>query len=358
MYKLILKAMKKSFVFVIFSALFMIASSSYGAKYRVNNSGLGDPDYTTIPDAIAAAADNDTLYIEGTPVHYDGFTLTKPLVMIGPGYFLGDNPETQANPNSAIIKRSVFDAGCEGSIIIGLYFYDGIMGDASAITINADNIIFKRNRIQSDQYSDYHGYTNYTITISPSVSGISFIQNYITRTNTGNGYNVRILENCSAIIFTNNYLFSQGGNSINMSSTSSAQIINNVIEGAMIVKNSTLFNNIMISGTFAQTDCSISNNIGNSTQFDLPANLQDVDMNLVFDLTNPSRDGKYQLIDDPSNPALGYGATGEDCGMFGGMDPYRLSGLPPVPAIYFFYGSSTGSNTDGLPVNLKIKSNN
>ncbi|HNQ69173.1 MAG TPA: hypothetical protein PKN32_12395 [Bacteroidales bacterium] len=350
--------MKNLVVILLLSSFLFSANFIIAAKYRVNNSGIGDADFTTITDAIAAAADYDTLYIEGTPVHYEGFTLAKPLVMIGPGYFLGDNPETQANPNSAIIKRSVFNPGCEGSVIIGLYFYDGVMGDASAITINESNIIFKRNRIQSDQYSDYHGYTNYTITISASVSGISFIQNYITRTNSGNGYNIRILENCAGIIFTNNYLSSQAGDAINMSTTSSAQIINNVISGNLTVKNSSLFNNIMIAGTLNHTDCSISNNIGNSTQFALPSNLQDVDMNLVFDLTNPSRDGKYQLIDDPSNPAIGYGATGEDCGMFGGIDPYRLSGLPPVPSTYFFYGSSTGSNTDGLPINIKIKSNN
>jgi len=350
--------MKKSFIFVLLSALLVIANFANAAKYRVNNSGIGDADFATITEAIDAAADYDTLYIEGTPVHYGGFTLAKPLVMIGPGYFLGDNPETQANPNSAIIKRSVFNPGCEGSVIIGLYFYDEVMGDASAITINGSNIIFKRNRMQTDQYSDYHGYTNYTITISASVSGISFIQNYISRTNSGNGYNIRILENCSGIIFTNNYLFSQSGDAINMTTTSSAQIINNVIEASMTVRNSTLFNNIMIAGSCTHSDCSISNNIGNSTQFALPTNLQDVDMNLVFDLTNPSRDGKYQLIDDPSNPAIGYGATGEDCGMFGGIDPYRLSGLPPVPSIYFFYGSSTGSNTDGLPISIKIKSNN
>ena len=113
----------------------------------------------------------------------------------------------------------------------------------------------------------------------------------------------------------------------------------------------------MSTGTNTFSNNMVANNVCSGLQFPAPNNLQNVDMNLVFDLSDPSFDGKYRLIDDPTNPAIGYGLTGIDCGMFSGPDPYRLSGIPNVPAVYQFFAPATGSVTGGLPTDIKIKSN-
>ncbi len=350
--------MKKS-IFIILTAIFIVSFQfGYAEKIRVNNSG-GGADFTCIIDAIDAALPGDTIYVEGTPVHYEGFTLDTPLVIIGPGYFITDNPETQANPSSAVVGRSTINPGAEGTIIMGMYFYTTVSSNQGVLlTINTNDVLLKRNRFQTNVQHTYHAFSNHCIRISNGISGISLIQNFITRTSTGQGNSIVIDGNCSGIIITNNYIYAAGGQAITMNTTSSAQIINNVIDAGITVRNSVLYNNIMITGSLTQSDCVLSNNIGNAEQFPSGNNLQNIDMTDVFDLDNPSRDAKYILVDNPENPAIGYGVTGEDCGMFGGLDPYRLSGIPPVPAVTFFFGSPTGSNTGGLPLNLKIQSNN
>ena len=76
-------------------------------------------------------------------------------------------------------------------------------------------------------------------------------------------------------------------------------------------------------------------------------------MNTVFAGTG-STDGQWQLAS--GSPAIGTGTNGTDIGMFGGDDPYVLSGLPQIPAIYKFLGSSVGSQS--IDVEVKIKSHN
>ena len=69
-----------------------------------------------------------------------------------------------------------------------------------------------------------------------------------------------------------------------------------------------------------------------------------------------STDERWQL--KSGGLASGAGENGIDCGMFGGSAPYILSGLPPVPRIYEAIISTSGSSVSGLPVIIKVKSQN
>ncbi|MFH0882855.1 MAG: right-handed parallel beta-helix repeat-containing protein, partial [bacterium] len=69
-----------------------------------------------------------------------------------------------------------------------------------------------------------------------------------------------------------------------------------------------------------------------------------------------STDSQWQLAVD--SPAEGVGVGGVDCGMFGGNDPYVLSGIPPIPTITHFFAPSTASQASGLNVELKAKARN
>ncbi len=93
----------------------------------------------------------------------------------------------------------------------------------------------------------------------------------------------------------------------------------------------------------------------NGTQFENLGqnNLINVDMSTVFAETG-STDGKWQI--KPGGPADGSGTNGTDMGIFGGNDPYVLSGIPPLPAIYEFYGTNAGAIN--FPVQIKIKARN
>ncbi len=86
-------------------------------------------------------------------------------------------------------------------------------------------------------------------------------------------------------------------------------------------------------------------------------NQSNVDMTTVFvGEEGNSTDGQYQL--KQGSPAIGAGYDGEDCGAFGGATPYILSGLPAIPAIYFFISPAVGSSATGLSVQIKAKAHN
>jgi len=315
------------------------------AKYRVNNTG-GSAHFTSISSAIAAASPGDTLYIEGSSITYAGFTLAKPLVLIGPGYLLPENSMTQANPNPATVQGFSINNGSDGTVIQGLTI-------SGRLTIADSNIVITRNRFTTGD--------DQCININNNMINIVISQNYI-RNSTGayNNHPVMLIgNNATGIVITNNIISSSYTNAycLTMSAGSQAQISNNVFERHINVVNSNVYNNIMTGGTATFSVCNVQANVGSGTQFSLPDNKQNVDMNLVFQNTFPSTDGKFQLIDDSSNPAKDYGLGGVDCGPFATNSPYRLSGLPPVPAVYYFWGEPTGTNTGGLPTSVKVKTN-
>ena len=108
-------------------------------------------------------------------------------------------------------------------------------------------------------------------------------------------------------------------------------------------------------GVFTHTNASFNNNIGHSTQCGTAnGNQQNVNMTTVFVGTG-STDGQWQL--SAGSPALGAGVDGVDCGMFGGDYPYKLSGLPSVPAIYYHEQTIDNVNQQ-LNVTIKAKSHN
>ena len=67
-------------------------------------------------------------------------------------------------------------------------------------------------------------------------------------------------------------------------------------------------------------------------------------------------DGQWQLA--LGSPGIGAGIGGVDVGAFGGPNPYVLSGIPNLPAIYHFVAPAIGSTQSGLQVELKAKGNN
>ena len=108
------------------------------------------------------------------------------------------------------------------------------------------------------------------------------------------------------------------------------------------------------------------NNVSVSNQFGTAnGNVANVDINTLFVDYNGnlgySNDSRWQLtpysvILGAPSPAIGAADDGGDCGIFGGAEPYVLSGLPAVPAIFEFDSHLTGTSSGGLNVNVKVKS--
>jgi hypothetical protein len=331
--------MKKLFVLTMVSAL-LCNSLSAQHLHRVNNNTDFDADFTTIQDAVTAASDNDTIYVEGSATEYEGATINKPLTIVGPGFFLGENPTTQANNTSATIDSEIiFASGSEGSTIMGCEFSFG-----NYLTISVSDISVIRNRL-------------YQLEFDGTSNNIVIVQNYIDgHINAGTG-------DITNTIISNNII---KGATYAQNSSGPLIVSNNVYwtdswTYPIDCHNASIQNNIITNeySTISQNSGNtISYNIMASDGADSDGNQYNIDMNLVFadfdGTLQLSSDGKWEL--KAASPALGAGSGGVDCGAFGGPSPYVLSGIPDLPHIYEANVPAAATTESGLPVTIKVMS--
>jgi len=322
----------KKIIFLL--AISAFAFTAQAKVWRVNNNATMNANFASFVAAQSTVSPNDTLYFEGSTVSYGNIVLTKPLVIIGPGYFLEENPQTQSNYITAKFGTIGFTTGSSGSILAGLVVQDNI-------TINVSNISITKCNTGSILLNS----------VTASVGDVLLLQNYIKGQLYDNGSNTIF-----NLIISNNYIFNGFyGTPISFETTTSGTISNNVFEGNLNVSNFTITNNILTSGSLTQNNNVFYKNICNGIQFPIGnGNQQNTIMSGVFvGTTGNSTDGQWQLKE--YSPAIGKGNDGTDCGMFGGSSPYVLSGLPSIPAIYEIDMPATGDNINGIDVTIKAK---
>ncbi|MGI4875300.1 MAG: hypothetical protein ACRYFX_29455 [Janthinobacterium lividum] len=343
-----MKNLLPTFVLLVCAGLLAVltAHPAQAKIWRIDNNGGSPGNFTTLQaafDAGSAVVSNDTLYINGSGTGYGNATVDRRVYIFGPGYFLAQNPETQASPTSATAGIITFASAASGSLLTGMSF--------ARLSIDADNILIKRNYGSSGNGA--------VITVQTGRSNVLLVQNYLY-----NSYYDRCIlvqGGCSNILIANNWMgsnyVSSGPGYAAVYSSSSVTVTQNVFDSNDVyADNSTITNNIFRSGSVSGSGNGILNNLASGTG--IPAgngNQQNVTMSDVFVGTG-SDDGKWQL--KAGSPALAAGANGEDCGMYGGADPYVLSGMPAIPAIWFFAAPTSGSGASGLQVHLKAKSHN
>jgi hypothetical protein len=136
---------------------------------------------------------------------------------------------------------------------------------------------------------------------------------------------------------------------------SSLIVKNNAIMGDITTYNSSHYNNILIHGSYTPATNDLnSNNICDITQYpNENGNQQSIVMSTVFEDYTTNIDNGFIL--KAGSPAIGTGVLAVDCGPFGTNDPYVLSGMPPIPAIFDFEMSQT-IGTSTIPVTIKSMS--
>ena len=336
--------------FGLWVAIMLISVSVQANVWRVNNRSGVDADFTSIMQAHQSSLvqNGDTLYVEGSSASHGDVTLSKKLVIIGPGYFLAENPETQADHNPAVMTTLTLNPGSEGSIIKGCKMQN--------VIINASDIIFKSNRVKNTAVSK-------SVELGGNINNIIIRNNYIHQSWTAQGSKTIAAEEngTNNVLIQNNYIFMGSTLSTRFSlfllDGFSGEIVNNMIYGNAIVNNTQFHNNIFRRGSFSADNTNITHNIANEDQFgNQNGNQQNVDMDDVFvDPNGESTDGKWQL--SPASPAIGAGIGGTDIGIFGGEYPYRLSGLPRIPSIYEI-NHTINYEDQTLEVEFSVKSNN
>lgn len=309
--------------------------------YSVNPNPVADADFLSLQTAINTVPSGSILMVHGG--NYGSITLNKQLNIIGPGYFLGQNPETQATMVPAIITSATLDSAAGASFISGLTF-QGI----GPVSLYSSGTVLQRN-----------AFIGVTLQLN-GVSGCIFRQNYLYTVVAGPGLSTNLL-------FENNVVRTIGGNSL------SGTFTNNIFTSHLgpnvnqHPSNSVFRNNICTDKSIgnyhpvlAANNCVLSNNIFvGMTAYNangLNNNIYNVqDTTLFINGTGLSSDGRYAL--KANSPALGAGLNGVDCGIFGGPRPYVLSGIPFVPNIHFLDVPFTGTTGSGLDVHIKVNAN-
>jgi hypothetical protein len=326
----------KKIIFFTVSILFILNANA--KVWRLNNNYGVSADFSVWDTAYIHANANDTIYVDGSVSAYGDITLNKPLCIIGPGYFLNQNPQTQKSINSSSFGIISFNVGSSGSMISGLEF--------SQANIWCGNISIIRNKMASIYF---YGSSYSNIKISQNSIGYSIQSQETTGIKNNIIINNNIFQDGIGIVFTNNY-----SGLINNNTIYSGYNYYYGYYNAINTYDFVISNNIIYVGSISNFGITnVFNNICNSTQ--LPAgngNQLNVNMGTVF-LGSGSSDGQSQL--KAGSPAIGTGTNGTDCGAFGGDEPYVLSGLPAIPAIYQITSSGSGTTTNGLNVNVKAK---
>jgi hypothetical protein len=332
--------MKKIIMLAVCLTALTVLNSS--AKiWRVNSAGL-PADFTTIQAAhdAASVAAGDTLHLEPSGVSYGALVSTKKLIILGPGYFLDQNTNQQANPSDAAIDIFTLNAGSDGTIISGLTILT-----TQANYINTGNLTVSRNKFAGSIY--FNKGQGYSDVIISGNYGINLI-----------GSNASSADLITNVFILNNYLSNASFNT-----QFSGVIANNIfIHQHNTVNYFIIKNNICINTDGGIVFNGISNTISNNISaggVGFPegnGNQNNVNMTTVFvGATGNSTDGQWQLKE--GSVAKGTGLNGEDCGIFGGNTPYHLSGLPKIPSVYLLT-APTNSNGNTLPVTLSVKTNN
>lgn len=333
-------------VFHIFMFLlyFGVCPTAFGNVFRVNNNYTTDAAqklFKTLAEAnnSSLVLAGDTLMIEASTTVYANVDITKPLTLIGPGYFLSQNAQTQANVTQAVVSQIDVKPTAAGTVLLGLTFASN--STASAPFIEASNIMVKRC------------YLPYDIRLVGTISNVFILQNFFASSSVSYTSTAASFSN---VVLRNNVI---GGSTsipndiVNQRTFSSVE--NNIFLNNVTLTAGSFRSNIISGSSVNVSSANIENNLVSGNQLTGNDNQTYNAANLFVGPTGNSTDGQYKL--KPSSPYLTAGYNNTEPGIYGGTQPYVLSGLPPIPSIYSFTADLTASKQTGLPVNIKAKAN-
>lgn len=351
-------------IITIFFTLVLITTGIAQTTRRVNNNpGItGTNVYSTFAAAHTAAAANDIIIIEPSPTSYGDIILTKPLKIYGNGYFLEINTELKVDRRVSQVGVIEFNTGSGGSEIYGLVSGTNVIYGVSNITIS-------RCHINTNSVSIVN--TNKAGTTTTNVSNI-FISRTYSPTGQGGSYFVTASPTTgftiSNVQITNNFIGAPGinaGNTVgiqnwivrhntfltpNVATLANAVFENNFLlgGGGVAFSNVTFSNNVSIGATFP------SETNGNKNNY-LVTDPETSVSQLIGAGTGISADEQWQIKPGAELKTLGSG--GSEVGAYGGVTPYVISGIPPIPSIVDLINTGTGDNANPLKVKISVKSN-
>lgn len=337
--------MKKLLPLSALVTLLLSFNTSYAKTRRVGYFGtpIHGTDYSTLQMAHDSAAAGDTILL--FPGNWSA-TFTKKYVVTGYGYFVtgaGSNANLQ-NITGAMTVTVYLDSTASGSVFSGLdgaSIYAYYLNPVSNIMISRcnGNIYFNNRTCSNWQISECNltslGYAWGGGVVSNLSVNNCYIQSLSLSSGASNGqagqFNNDIFNSCDL------------GN------------------GAFLLKN-----DIFLFYHSNDLNCVYQNSIGNKDYSPIPATNSDQNITNAVMTLNVfvgystqgafSNDGRWVL--KAGSPAIHAGLGGTDCGIFGGANSYKLSGIPTIPSFYLLTAPSTVTGANPYTITFSVRSNN
>lgn len=358
--------MNNKFSFLFIAAL-LISNISFAHIFRIGYPGPQLAGVDFIPSnaaaAVTAASTGDTLQIYPNATAPNVASLNKQLVFIGMGYFLTNNPGLQVETTPSVLSVTMA-AGASGSIFEGLQI-SGSVSSLGGTTLQ--NILFTRCYLTDYQF--------YTQVAGDSIKNITFSQCYCSSSiaiNNESASNSTIsgidFQNCiCAESYPANFYISAGGIITNITfENCSCQYYTANETGAI----SCYYRNCIFQyePTAVNNDvfdyCTFTSNnathyvTGTSDQFGKAVTAIYSGGGVITSGTG--WDASWKLA--TGSPCIGYGKDNSgnaiDAGAYGGVVPYRLSGIPAVPAFYILSAPSSSATANPYTITFSVRANN
>ena len=296
---------------MILTTCMFLALSIQARVLRVNNFD-GSAPYSKVQDAVDAAAEGDTIMLDGSPYNYGSITLNKRLVLVGNGYSLKYNG----------IATEAYDAST---------YY---------IEVNAEGCVLKSLNVTADTYGGGIGVNAPKVIINRCCIG----------TNSGNSYSISLGEGANNCIIHQNRISGRIGNSYVR--TSGHQITNNLLNNISFwaVDNSYVaYNTSWDRWGDAYPYCEDTKfeyNVVNNEDFGKSDADNTFANNVAHDFS--SANNVNELKEQSATlTAGGYG-------IFAGTDPFVISGVPSGPMIEKLDVPATAEAGGTMKVSVKI----
>jgi hypothetical protein len=333
------------------------ASSAFSTIWTVNNQFPEAADFSTITAAIAAAADEDTIYVQPTLVAYDFVYINHRVTLIGGGHEFNEATGYSYTPLISIQN------GASGSVIKGMASSGVIVAfnvTANDITISGCEFV-NSNPININNFAA--STSNWTfigniivaesgdIDISNFSGGLTVRNNLLVSTNSGFALEVsgNTIFDHNTVVYANNPSF----NGVFYSgSPSTFSATNNIMYGINSNGNNPLS---------SCTQCNLENNLIYHEGFELAPILNNIVNedplfpNVENFIATLNSNGPWDLFTDENSPAYDAGTDGTSIGMHGGTFLFNRYGYEEtLPRIASITNSSLSVPAGGLlTVNLE-----
>ncbi len=347
------------------SAILLLSNTAEARILRVN----GNPQFATTGnfcypslEAAHSAANNgteptlvDTIHLEGYDgVYAENLTITKRVVIIGPGFLHNNNNPThnhglQYSAKTANVRRINLDNGSGGTIIEGVRFAQSGNSPYGVVILNTNNVTIKRCWFSGNTRITF-GLTNNAAT---TATNITIAENFFENSGVVTTSSPNTITN---LTIRNNYFGGTIGLNGSNDTFSSIVIMNNTLNasGTHGIRNATFTKNVLYQGTISDNNNTVMDNLATVVLPGDPGTIQ-VNMGNVYDLSIGTFDGKWH-ISETSQFSIG---GVDQYGMYSGDHPYVLSGIPAIPTIFSLSSTvTTHPGDDTIDLTIGTKSNN